>query len=148
MEPITELRPVDGPVVYGYLRLPRASPARREALVTALTGYCQQHELALAGLFTERGDSGAVLPRSRGCSMSSDYRTSTACLHRPPLTSGRAAPRQSAATGSRQPVPVCFWSDKTEATDYRFPPRRSETCHDEQAAQVLRRRATCGRSGP
>ncbi|SCK17067.1 hypothetical protein YUYDRAFT_01604 [Streptomyces sp. ScaeMP-e48] len=66
MEPITELRPVDGPVVYGYLRLPRASPARREALVTALTGYCQQHELALAGLFTERGDSGGGTPAFAG----------------------------------------------------------------------------------
>ncbi|WP_158786557.1 hypothetical protein [Streptomyces sp. NRRL F-5065] len=57
MEPITELRPVNGPVVYGYLRLPRACAARREALVTALTGYCLQHELTLSGLFTERGNS-------------------------------------------------------------------------------------------
>ncbi|ALC29794.1 MULTISPECIES: hypothetical protein [unclassified Streptomyces] len=57
MEPITELRSVDGPVVYGYLRLTRTSAARRDALVMSLTAYCRQHELTLSGLFTERGDS-------------------------------------------------------------------------------------------
>ncbi|WP_037872644.1 hypothetical protein [Streptomyces sp. NRRL S-37] len=58
MEPITELRPVDGPVVYGYLRLTRVSAARREALATTLAEHCRRHELFLSGLFTERGDSG------------------------------------------------------------------------------------------
>ena len=60
MEPITELRQVNRPVVYGYLRVPRASAARREALVTALAAYCQQHELSLSGLFTEPGAQGAT----------------------------------------------------------------------------------------
>ncbi|WP_326688407.1 hypothetical protein OIE63_15420 [Streptomyces sp. NBC_01795] len=66
MEPITELRPVNGPVVYGYLRLPRASGARREALATALAEYCRQHELSLSGLFTERGDWGRATPAFAG----------------------------------------------------------------------------------
>ncbi|MGI5349256.1 hypothetical protein ACQEU8_13820 [Streptomyces sp. CA-250714] len=54
MEPLTEHRPVNGPVVYGYLRLVRSSPTRHEALTASLAEYCRQHELRLSGLFTER----------------------------------------------------------------------------------------------
>ncbi|MEU9420149.1 hypothetical protein [Streptomyces sp. NPDC048272] len=57
MEPLTEHRGVSGPVVYGYLRLVRVSPARQMALNEALAEYCRQHELMLSGVFTER-DSG------------------------------------------------------------------------------------------
>lgn len=53
MEPITEQRVVPGPVVYGYLRIPVPNPARRAALTMALRGYCHQHELILAGVFTD-----------------------------------------------------------------------------------------------
>ncbi|MFJ6760210.1 hypothetical protein ACIQNK_34945 [Streptomyces sp. NPDC091273] len=54
MEPLTEHRGVSGPVVYGYLRLVRVSPARQMALNEALAEYCRQHELTLSGVFTER----------------------------------------------------------------------------------------------
>lgn len=54
MEPLTEHRSVSGPVVYGFLRLVRVSPARQDALHTALAEYCRRHELALHGIFTER----------------------------------------------------------------------------------------------
>ncbi|MBT2402533.1 MULTISPECIES: hypothetical protein [unclassified Streptomyces] len=54
MEPLTEHRGVSGPVVYGYLRLVRVSPARQMALNEALAAYCRQHELTLSGVFTER----------------------------------------------------------------------------------------------
>ncbi|MEU2668887.1 hypothetical protein ABZ622_08430 [Streptomyces sp. NPDC007164] len=60
MEPLTEHRPVSGPVVYGFLRLVRVSPARQEALVASLTEYCRSHELQLSGLFTDREVSGAA----------------------------------------------------------------------------------------
>jgi hypothetical protein len=55
MEPITEQRPMPGLIVYGYLRMTAPSPARRTALTRALTGYCEQHELVLAAIFTDRG---------------------------------------------------------------------------------------------
>ncbi|MFI5704835.1 hypothetical protein ACIOUE_39235 [Streptomyces xanthochromogenes] len=58
MEPLTEHRGVSGPVVYGYLRLVRVSPARQMALNEALAEYCRQHELTLSGVFTER-DTGS-----------------------------------------------------------------------------------------
>lgn len=54
MELLTEHRPVQGPIVYGYLHLPTASTARRIALTESLTEYCRQHELLLSGVFTER----------------------------------------------------------------------------------------------
>ncbi|MEV5199127.1 hypothetical protein [Streptomyces sp. NPDC053720] len=54
MEPLTEHRLVSGPVVYGFLRLVRASEARQVALVASLTEYCRSHELELSGVFTER----------------------------------------------------------------------------------------------
>lgn len=53
MEPVTESLLVHGPVVYGYLRLPGASRARRAALTRALATYCGQHELLLGGVFTD-----------------------------------------------------------------------------------------------
>ncbi|WP_369380426.1 hypothetical protein [Streptomyces sp. cg36] len=54
MEPVTEHRRVNGPVVYGFLRLVKASTARQTALTRALTEYCRQHELLLSGIFTDR----------------------------------------------------------------------------------------------
>lgn len=54
MEPLTEHRGVSGPVVYGFLRLVRVSPARQAALHDALAEYCRRHELALHGVFVER----------------------------------------------------------------------------------------------
>ncbi|MEH0398447.1 hypothetical protein AB0K64_13500 [Streptomyces sp. NPDC053741] len=54
MEPLTEHRPVSGPVVYGFLRLVRASRARQDALVASLAEYCRTHELQLSGVFTDR----------------------------------------------------------------------------------------------
>jgi hypothetical protein len=53
MEPVTEQRPVPGPVVYGYLRMPAPNQSRRAALVTALRGYCDRHELTLAGVYAD-----------------------------------------------------------------------------------------------
>ncbi|GGV87976.1 hypothetical protein GCM10015535_38280 [Streptomyces gelaticus] len=54
MEPLTEHRPVNGPVVYGFLRLVRVSQARQDALVASLAEYCRSHELQLSGVFTDR----------------------------------------------------------------------------------------------
>ncbi|CAL9633177.1 hypothetical protein [Streptomyces sp. NPDC057375] len=54
MEPLTEHRPVSGPVVYGFLRLVRVSQARQDALVASLAEYCRSHELQLSGVFTDR----------------------------------------------------------------------------------------------
>lgn len=61
MEPLTESRPVPGPLVYGYLRLPSSSRTRRAALTRALAAYCGQHELLLGGVFTDDAHSRAVL---------------------------------------------------------------------------------------
>lgn len=57
MEPLTEHRPVNGPVVYGFLRLVRVSAARQAALAASLAEYCHSHELQLSGLFTDRESS-------------------------------------------------------------------------------------------
>ncbi|MFG2501502.1 hypothetical protein ACGFSB_25235 [Streptomyces sp. NPDC048441] len=54
MEPLTEHRPVNGPVVYGFLRLVRVSVARQTALRGSLVEYCRSHELQLSGVFTDR----------------------------------------------------------------------------------------------
>ncbi len=59
MEPLTEHRPVNGPVVYGFLRLVRVSAARQVALAASLAEYCRQHELVLSGVFTERSSGAA-----------------------------------------------------------------------------------------
>ncbi|MFC7646740.1 hypothetical protein ACFQX6_43930 [Streptosporangium lutulentum] len=52
---LTEQHDVDGPIVYGYLRLHRSTPERHAALTVALAQYCEQHELQLCGIFTDRG---------------------------------------------------------------------------------------------
>ncbi|MER5780235.1 hypothetical protein ABT104_00690 [Streptomyces mobaraensis] len=54
MEPLTEHRRVNGPVVYGFLRLVNVPAAREAALGQSLAEYCRLHELTLSGLFTER----------------------------------------------------------------------------------------------
>lgn len=54
MQPLTEHRPVSGPVVYGFLRLVRVSQARQDALAASLAEYCRTHELQLSGVFTDR----------------------------------------------------------------------------------------------
>ncbi|MFH8574037.1 hypothetical protein [Streptomyces sp. NPDC017993] len=57
METLTEHRPVNGPVVYGFLRLPRNAAARQAALTGALAEYCRSHELVLGAIFIERGSA-------------------------------------------------------------------------------------------
>ncbi|MET9529727.1 hypothetical protein ABZY02_04030 [Streptomyces sp. NPDC006649] len=54
MELLTEHRPVNGPVVYGFLRLVGVSVARQTALRASLTEYCRIHELQLSGVFKDR----------------------------------------------------------------------------------------------
>ncbi|WP_327249875.1 hypothetical protein [Streptomyces sp. NBC_01320] len=54
MEPLTEPRGVNGPVVYGFLRLVNVSSPREIALSASLAEYCRQHELLLSGVFTDR----------------------------------------------------------------------------------------------
>ena len=66
MGPITEQRQVPGPVVYGYLLLTAACRARRAALSRALAGYCEQHELTLAIVFTDTGDDTVQAPGFTG----------------------------------------------------------------------------------
>jgi hypothetical protein len=53
MAPLTECRPVPGPLVYEYLRLAAPSRSRRDALTRTLAAYCGQHELLLGGVFTD-----------------------------------------------------------------------------------------------
>ena len=59
---ITERRPVAFPQVFGYLRHVTGGPPRHAALVDCLTEYCERHELALCGVFTERDST--VITRS------------------------------------------------------------------------------------
>ncbi|AGP57628.1 hypothetical protein [Streptomyces rapamycinicus] len=54
MEPLTEQRRVNGPVVYGFLRLVNVPEARQIALTASLVEYCRRHELLLSGVFTDR----------------------------------------------------------------------------------------------
>lgn len=61
MAPLTEWRPVPGPLVYGYLRMAACSRARRMALTRALVTYCFQHELLLGGVFSDEPFGGPVL---------------------------------------------------------------------------------------
>jgi hypothetical protein len=63
---ITEQRQVPGPIVYGYLLLTAACLARRAALSRALAGYCEQHELTLAAVFTDTGDDTVQAPGFTG----------------------------------------------------------------------------------
>ncbi|MET8584020.1 hypothetical protein ABZX39_24550 [Streptomyces collinus] len=57
---ITERRPVAFPQVFGYLRHVTGGLPRHAALVDCLTEYCDRHELALCGVFTER-DSTVII---------------------------------------------------------------------------------------
>ncbi|MFF9178159.1 hypothetical protein [Streptomyces sp. NPDC014793] len=59
---ITERRPVAFPQVFGYLRHVTGGLPRHAALVDCLTEYCDRHELALCGVFTERDST--VINRS------------------------------------------------------------------------------------
>ncbi|MCZ4102554.1 hypothetical protein [Streptomyces sp. H39-C1] len=54
MEPLTEHRGVNGPVVYGFLRLVKVSEPRHSALAVSLAEYCRQHELLLSAVFADR----------------------------------------------------------------------------------------------
>ncbi|WP_432093182.1 hypothetical protein [Streptomyces sp. bgisy100] len=54
MDPLTEHRTVNGPIVYGFLRLPQRAAARQTALTGALVEYCHSHELVLGAIFIER----------------------------------------------------------------------------------------------
>ncbi|MEU8356306.1 hypothetical protein AB0C27_09860 [Nonomuraea sp. NPDC048882] len=63
---LTEQHDVDGPIVYGYLRLHRSTPEWQAALTLALTQYCDQHELELCGMFTDRGTASAESPAFAG----------------------------------------------------------------------------------
>ncbi|MER7362673.1 hypothetical protein [Nonomuraea wenchangensis] len=63
---LTEQHDVDGPIVYGYLRLHRSTPERQAALTVALAQYCEQHELQLCGIFTDRGTEPADAPSFAG----------------------------------------------------------------------------------
>ncbi|MEU0069766.1 hypothetical protein ABZ027_09540 [Streptomyces sp. NPDC006332] len=57
---ITERRRVAFPQVFGYLRHVAGGLRRHLALVHCLTEYCDRHELALCGVFTER-DSTVII---------------------------------------------------------------------------------------
>lgn len=54
---ITERHAVDDLIVYGFLRDPASTDSRLRALSAALNEYCQQHELTLGGVFTERPEN-------------------------------------------------------------------------------------------
>ncbi|MCX4828318.1 hypothetical protein OG785_17355 [Streptomyces sp. NBC_00006] len=64
MEPLTEHRPISGPVVYGFLRLVRVPAARKAALTESLAEYCRTHELQLCGVFTDHDDNTGGGPAS------------------------------------------------------------------------------------
>lgn len=59
MELLTEHRPINGPVVYGFLHLAKAPAGRADALTAALADYCRRHELLLGAVFTERASPDA-----------------------------------------------------------------------------------------
>ncbi|MFI6300170.1 hypothetical protein ACIBEJ_51870 [Nonomuraea sp. NPDC050790] len=63
---LTEQQDVDRPIVYGYLRLCRSAPERQAALTVALAQYCEQHELRLCGIFTDRGTESEDAPAFAG----------------------------------------------------------------------------------
>ncbi|WPB93052.1 hypothetical protein [Streptomyces malaysiensis] len=67
MEPLTEHRRVNGPVVYGFLRLVNVPEARQIALIASLAEYCRRHELLLSGVFTDRkATAGPITPAFTG----------------------------------------------------------------------------------
>jgi hypothetical protein len=116
MEPITEQRQVPGLVVYGYLLMTAASLARRAALTRALAGYCEQHELVLAAVFTDSSSDG---PRAPGFAGLLDAISARASYGLVMPTRAHLGPRPAAgqrlaaitATGRRlmivRPAPAC-----------------------------------------
>jgi hypothetical protein len=107
MEPITEQRQVPSLVVYGYLLLmTAASPSRRAALTRALAGYCDQHELLLAAVFTDNGVDGVQAPGFTGLLEAMSARTSYGLVvptraHLGPRPTARQRLTAIAATGRR-----------------------------------------------
>lgn len=106
MEPITEQRRVPGLVVYGYLRMTAPRPARRSALARALAGYCDQHELVLAAVFTDTADDRMRAPGFAGLldAIAASASYGVVMPTRAHLGSGQAAEQRSAAiagTGRR-----------------------------------------------
>ncbi|WP_405746346.1 hypothetical protein [Streptomyces canus] len=106
-ELITERRPVAFPQVFGYLRHVTGGLPRHTALVDCLTDYCDRHELALCGVFTERDRTVAIrspafvglldaleLPDTYGAVV-------PALSHLGPKGLGAERERQITATGAR-----------------------------------------------
>jgi len=120
MGPITERRQVPGPVVYGYLLLTAACRARRAALSRALAGYCEQHELILAAVFTDTGDDTVQAPGFTGLLdvLTTEPSYGVVIPTRAHLGHGRAAGTRLAviaSTGRR----LMLIREKTSATDAR-----------------------------
>jgi hypothetical protein len=117
---ITEQRQVPGPVVYGYLLLTAACRARRAALSRALAGYCEQHELTLAAVFTDTGDDTLQAPGFRRLLdvLTTEPGYGVVIPTRAHLGHGRAAGTRLAViagTGRR----LMLIREKTSATDAR-----------------------------
>lgn len=117
---ITERRQVPGPVVYGYLLLTAACRTRRAVLSRALAEFCDQHELALAAVFTDVGDDTVQAPGFTGLldvlTMEPSY--GVVIPTRAHLGHGRAAGSRLAviaATGRR----LMLIREKTSATGAR-----------------------------
>ncbi|WP_046728772.1 hypothetical protein [Streptomyces humi] len=104
---ITERRSVTFPQVFGYLRHVTGGLPRHTALVDCLTEYCDRHELALCGVFTERDRTVVIrspafvglldaleLPDAYGAVV-------PALSHLGPKGLGTERERQIAATGTR-----------------------------------------------
>ena len=120
MGPITERRQMLGPVVYGYLLLTAACRARRAALSRALAGYCEQHELILAAVFTDTGDDTVQAPGFTGLLdvLTTEPSYGVVIPTRAHLGHGRAAAARLAViagTGRR----LMLIREKTSATDAR-----------------------------
>ena len=120
MGPITERWQVPGPVVYGYLLLTAACRARRAALSRALAGYCEQHELILAAVFTDTGDDTVQAPGFTGLLdvLTTEPSYGVVIPTRAHLGHGRAAGTRRAViagTGRR----LMLIREKTSATDAR-----------------------------
>jgi hypothetical protein len=120
MGPITEQRQVPGPVVYGYLLLTVACRTRRAALSRALAEFCEQHELALAAVFTDTGDDTVQAPGFTGLLdvLTTEPSYGVVIPTRAHLGHGRAAGSRLAiiaGTGRR----LMLIREKTSATDVR-----------------------------
>ncbi|MEU0210792.1 hypothetical protein ABZ235_19595 [Streptomyces canus] len=106
-ELITERRPVAFPQVFGYLRHVTGGLPRHAALVDCLTEYCDRHELALCGVFTERDRtvvirSPAFVGLLDALELPDTYGAVVPALsHLGPKGLGTERERQIAATGAR-----------------------------------------------